>query len=193
MVCVLSAQTCCTANHFRQGTNTSGTVIYWRLGAMVFQWQDVENNKARLILGEICWQSYASQPLLLQDRAWTGYLHRHNLYQFSKQNKASETLLLCQLPQGSQLQALLGTKKCTMTVTWLFSTAHWIQHSGAASQWQPKCCLTCTRLNRVGRERVNKGKKALVSPQKNVLEHCYHLFSMPLLFWKALFTSHNEC
>lgn len=89
MVCVLPAQMCCTANHFRQCTNTSGTVIYWRLGAMVFQWQDVENNKARLILREICWQSYASHPLLLQDRAWTGYLQRHNSYQAQQAEKAT--------------------------------------------------------------------------------------------------------
>lgn len=41
--------------------------------------------------------------------------------------------LLCQMPQGSQLQAVLETRQCAMTVTWLLSTVCWIQHSAAAS------------------------------------------------------------
>lgn len=162
MVCVLSAQMCCTANHFRQCMNTSGTVIYWRLGAMVFWWQDVENNKARLILGEICWQSYASHPLLLQDRAWTGYLQWHNSYQPSNQSEPSETLLPC-----SQWQAVLETKKCTTTVTWLFSTVHWDPPQWSSFLVAAKMLLDLQYwLNRAGREGVHKGKKTPASHRK---------------------------
>lgn len=64
MVCTLPTQVCRPAKHLRQHMNTSEAVTDRRLGAVGFQWQDVENHPVRLILEQIFWQSYTSRTQL---------------------------------------------------------------------------------------------------------------------------------
>lgn len=123
MVCILSTQTSCTENHFRQCMNASGTVIYWRLGAMVFQWQDVENQSqvdtGRDLLAEVCKPPppTAGESLHLKQVTFTGVARTSSTSRIS----SLRHFYSASCPRAHNYRQSKRQRNIPISVTWLCS------------------------------------------------------------------------